>query len=85
MLKFINQTKPNPKQTSSVGTETETETETENETEGPPPPPPFFLYLSYTAPHAGGVGTNAEGQPPVPRISSGPYEGHAADLGKEIG
>ena len=46
---------------------------------------PWLLYLSYTAPHAGGVGTDSEGQPPVPRISTGPYEKNAADLGKEIG
>lgn len=46
---------------------------------------PWMLYLSYTAPHAGGVGTNSEGQPPVPRISTGPYEKHAKDLGHEIG
>ena len=46
---------------------------------------PWMLYLSYTAPHAGGVGTNNEGQPPVPRISSGPYANRSKELGKEIG
>ena len=77
---------------------------------------PWMMYLSYTAPHAGGVGTNTEGractshlrinslrfltiskpdsraafvlpraEPPVPRISSGPYWSNRAQLGKEIG
>ena len=43
-----------------------------------------MLYLSYTAPHAGGIGTNAEGLPPIPRVSSGPYANRTAELGKEI-
>ena len=46
---------------------------------------PWLLYLSYTAPHAGGIGTNKEGLPPVPRISTGPYANRTAQLGKEIG
>ncbi len=34
---------------------------------------PFFLYLAYTAPHAGSVGSDIEHGEPVPRISTGPY------------
>lgn len=52
---------------------------------GSAPATPWYLYLSYTAPHAGSIGSNGEGQPPVPRISSGPYESRAEELGKEIG
>ena len=52
---------------------------------GAPTKQPWLLYLSYTAPHAGGIGTNKEGQPPVPRISSGPYANRSAELGEEIG
>ena len=43
-----------------------------------------MLYLSYTAPHAGGIGTDVEGLPPVPRVSSGPYANRSQELGKEI-
>ena len=49
------------------------------------PAAPWYLYLSYTAPHAGAIGSTGEGQPPVPRISTGPYESRAKELGKEIG
>ena len=34
---------------------------------------PWFLYLSYTSPHAGAVGTTGEDGVPSPRVSSGPY------------
>ena len=43
-----------------------------------------MLYLSYTAPHAGGIGTNNEGLPPIPRVSTGPYANRTEELGKEI-
>jgi hypothetical protein len=33
---------------------------------------PFFLYLSYTAPHAGSFGAGEDGSP-VPRISTGTW------------
>lgn len=50
----------------------------------PSEPEPFFLYLSWTTPHAGGIGTNVEGEPPVPRISQGPYADKAAEWKKEV-
>jgi membrane-anchored protein YejM (alkaline phosphatase superfamily) len=34
---------------------------------------PFFLYLAYTTPHAGSVGSLAENDVPVPNVSKGPY------------
>ena len=34
---------------------------------------PWFLYLAYTSPHAGSVGSIAENDVPVPRVSKGPY------------
>ena len=34
---------------------------------------PFFLFLSYTTPHAGGVGTTNETGVPSPRQNTGPY------------
>lgn len=34
---------------------------------------PFYVFLSYTTPHSGAVGSNAEYDIPVPRVSSGPY------------
>lgn len=34
---------------------------------------PFFMYLSYTSPHAGSVGSIAENDVPAPRTSTGPY------------
>jgi arylsulfatase A len=34
---------------------------------------PWFLYLSYTSPHAGAVGTTGEDDVPSPRVSTGPY------------
>jgi arylsulfatase A-like enzyme len=33
----------------------------------------WFLYLSYTSPHAGAVGSIGENDIPSPRVSSGPY------------
>uniref|UniRef100_A0A7S4DKW1 Sulfatase N-terminal domain-containing protein n=1 Tax=Lotharella globosa TaxID=91324 RepID=A0A7S4DKW1_9EUKA len=44
---------------------------------------PFFLYLSYTAPHAGSIGDDDEHGEPVPRISKGPYADKKDDWGKE--
>ncbi len=40
---------------------------------------PWFLYLAYTAPHAGSVGSVGEDDVPAPRVGSGPY---AAKRGK---
>ena len=34
---------------------------------------PFYVFLSYTTPHSGAVGSNAEYDVPVPRVSTGPY------------
>eukprot|EP00049_Salpingoeca_infusionum_P006356 m.105623 g.105623 ORF g.105623 m.105623 type:complete len:506 (+) comp13283_c0_seq3:337-1854(+) len=34
---------------------------------------PFFLYLAYTAPHAGAIGSTQENDVPGPDVSSGPY------------
>ena len=34
---------------------------------------PWFLYLAYTAPHAGSVGSVGEDDVPAPRVDSGPY------------
>lgn len=34
---------------------------------------PFFLYLAYTTPHAGAVGSLDENDVPVPNVSKGPY------------
>ena len=34
---------------------------------------PWFLYLAYTSPHAGSVGSIAENDVPAPRVSSSPY------------
>ena len=34
---------------------------------------PFYVFLSFTTPHSGAVGSNAEYDVPVPRVSSGPY------------
>lgn len=34
---------------------------------------PFYLFLSYTAPHAGSVGSVAENDVPAPRVHTGPY------------
>lgn len=44
---------------------------------------PFFMYLAYTTPHAGKTGSMGEGQPPVPRLSTGPYA--KKGFGKEVG
>ena len=40
---------------------------------------PWFLYLAYTAPHAGSVGSVGENDVPVPRVSSGPYADRRGD------
>ena len=34
---------------------------------------PFYMFLSYTTPHSGAVGSSQEYDVPVPRVSSGPY------------
>jgi len=34
---------------------------------------PWFLYLAYTSPHAGSVGSVGEDDVPGPRVTSGPY------------
>ena len=34
---------------------------------------PWYLYLAYTAPHAGSVGSVDENDIPAPRVGSGPY------------
>eukprot|EP00486_Rosalina_sp_Unknown_P006568 CAMPEP_0201570198 /NCGR_PEP_ID=MMETSP0190_2-20130828/12331_1 /ASSEMBLY_ACC=CAM_ASM_000263 /TAXON_ID=37353 /ORGANISM="Rosalina sp." /LENGTH=488 /DNA_ID=CAMNT_0047993461 /DNA_START=21 /DNA_END=1487 /DNA_ORIENTATION=- len=34
---------------------------------------PFYVFLSYTTPHSGAVGSNSEYDVPVPRVSTGPY------------
>lgn len=36
-------------------------------------PQPWFLYLAYTAPHAGSVGTVNENDVPAPRVAENPY------------
>lgn len=45
---------------------------------------PFFLYLSYTAPHAGAIGSESEHGEPVPRISTGPYASKVSQWGLEV-
>jgi uncharacterized sulfatase len=41
-------------------------------------PKPFFLYLAFTTPHAGSVGSIAESGVPVPLVSQGPYANETA-------
>lgn len=45
---------------------------------------PFFLYLSYTAPHAGSIGSDSENGEPVPRISQGPYADKTGEWNGEV-
>jgi len=45
---------------------------------------PFFMFLSYTAPHAGDVGSIRETGEPVPRISKSPYSNETISWGREV-
>ena len=66
-------------QNRSSATDSESESFGSNEEQNP-----FFLYLSYTAPHAGDVGSSGEHGEPVPRISSGPYADKTKEWGLEV-